>query len=405
MKRRVVVTGLGVISSIGIGKDEFWKNLIAGKSGISDISEFYSSSYTLHRGGAVKDFRAAKDMSNKMSRASLFAIETTRQALRDAGLSNSFANKKRIGFICGTTNGESHILEEIDRIWLEKGENEIWDKTIAKYTVDSIGRNISSYFNGISFYNVIPTACAAGNYSIGYAYDLIKGNKIDMAIAGGVDPLTRYTFAGFGRLFAMAPKKCQPFDKNRKGMMIGEGAALLILEALESAKERRAKIYAEIMGYGLSCDADHMTVPNVKGIIKAMERAIKNSGIRKEDVGYISAHGTGTLMNDKTECQAIKKVFGDLANKLCVSSIKSMLGHAMGAASAIEAASCCLAVKNNIIPPTINYETPDPECDIDHVPNKVRKTEVRVALNNSFAFGGNNACLVIKKFNDQEKWL
>ena len=400
MKRRVVVTGLGVVSSIGIGKDEFWENLIAGKSGISNISEFYSSNYAPHKGGVVKDFKAAKDISNKMGRASLFAIETIKQALRDAGLSKVSINKKRTGFICGTTNGESHILEEIDRIWLEKGENEIWNKTIMKYTVDSIGRNISSYLNGISFYDVIPTACAAGNYSISYAYDLIKRDKIDMAIAGGADPLTRYAFAGFGRLFAMAPEKCQPFDKNRKGMMIGEGAALLILEALESAKKRKAKIYAEILGYGLSCDADNMTAPNVDGIIKVMERAIKNSGIRKEDIGYISAHGTGTSMNDKTECQAIKRVFGNLVNKLCVSSIKSMLGHTMGAASAIEAVSCCLAVNNNIIPPTINYETPDPDCDIDFVPNEAREKDLEVALNNSFAFGGNNACLVIKKFSN-----
>lgn len=398
MKRRVVVTGLGVVSSIGIGKDEFWRNLIAGKSGISNISEFYSSSYVPQRGGVVKNFKTTKDMTNKMGRASLFAIEVIGEALRDANLSSPDMRENGIGVICGTTNGESHILEEIDRIWLERGEDDVWNKTIVKYPVDSIGRNISSYFNEIRFCHVIPAACAAGNYSIGYAYDLIKMGKIDIVIAGGADPLTRYAFAGFGRLFAMAPDKCQPFDKNRKGMMVGEGASLMILETLESAKKRKANIYAEITGYGLSCDANHMTTPHVEGVIKVMERAIKNSSIRKENVGYISAHGTGTPANDKTECHAIKTVFGDLAKKLCISSIKSMLGHTMGAASAIEAATCCLAVKNNIIPPTINHETPDPECDIDCVPNKAKEKEIRIALNNSFAFGGNNACLVIEKY-------
>ena len=398
MKKRVVVTGLGVISSIGIGKDDFWKNLVVGKSGISNISEFHSPNYASHRGGVIKNFKTTKEMSNKMGRASLFAIEAMKQALSDAGLSNSSINKKKIGFICGTTNGESHILEEIDRIWLEKGESDIWDKTIAKYAVDSISKNVASYCNEISFYNIIPTACAAGNYSVGYAYDLIKENKIDLAITGGTDPLTRYAFAGFGRLFAMAPEKCQPFDRNRKGMMLGEGAGILILEEMESAKRRGATIYAEILGYGLSCDANNMTAPRVEGIIKVMERAMKNAGVDKGGVDYISAHGTGTLSNDKAECRAIKMVFGDNIRKMCISSIKSMLGHTMGAASAIEAIACCLTVKNNIIPPTINYEVADVECDIDCVPNKAKEKKVEIVLNNSFAFGGNNACVVFKKY-------
>jgi 3-oxoacyl-[acyl-carrier-protein] synthase II len=217
-------------------------------------------------------------------------------------------------------------------------------------------------------------------------------------IAGGADPLTRYAFAGFGRLFAMAPEKCQPFDKNRKGMMLGEGSAILVLETLDSAIKRNGHIYAEILGYGLSCDANHMTVPKVDGIVKVIEKAIKNSGIKKEDVDYISAHGTGTLANDKTECEAVKRVFGGIIEKISMSSIKSMLGHTMGAASAIEALTCCLAIKNQIMPPTVNYEMPDLECDIDCIPNKAKKKNINVALNNSFAFGGNNACLVLRKY-------
>lgn len=395
-KRRVVVTGLGVVSSIGIGKDIFWKNLIAGKSGIKEVSKFYMANYPVQKGGAIDDFKSASDFPKNIGRASQFAIEVAKEALKDAKLEK--LDNYRAGAIFGTTNGESHILEEIDRIWLEKGEEEVWGMTIAKYPLDSISRNVASYFNLRHFSQMIPTACSAGNYSIGYAYDLIKTGKMDVMIAGGSDPLTRYAFAGFGRLFAMAPEKCQPFDKNRKGMMIGEGAGVLILEELENAKKRGTDIYCEILGYGLSCDAIHMIVPNLEGIKKVMEKAIRNSGINKGDIDYICAHGTGTSANDKTECRAIKEVFGDLTKKLAVSSIKSMLGHTMGAASAIEAVTCCLAIKNSIIPPTINYETSDPDCDIDCVPNIAKRCDVDAVLNNSFAFGGNNACLVLRRY-------
>lgn len=397
MNRRVVVTGLGVVTSIGVGKNKFWKNLISGKSGISEVSEFYTSIYSPHCGGPVKEFESG--ISKDLGRASRFAIEGTREALKDAGLSDLDVNNNRTGAIFGTTNGESNVLEEIDRVWIEKGEEDIWARTIVKYPIDSISKNVAYYFNIGACSQMIPTACAAGNYSIGYAYDLISTNRADIMIAGGSDPLTRYAFAGFSRLLAMAPEKCQPFDRNRKGMIIGEGAGVLVLEELESARKRKAPIYCEIIGYGLSCDASHMTAPKLEGIKKVMEKAIKNSGIKKEDVDYICAHGTGTPSNDKVECQAIKEVLGDSAKDVLVSSIKSMLGHTMGAASAIEAVACCLAIKYGIVPPTINYKTPDPDCDIDCVPNESRKKELKIVINNSFAFGGNNACLVIKKFN------
>jgi 3-oxoacyl-[acyl-carrier-protein] synthase II len=220
---------------------------------------------------------------------------------------------------------------------------------------------------------------------------------MDIFLAGGADPLSRLAFTGFSRLFAMAPEKCQPFDKNRKGMLLGEGGAMLVVESLDSAKKRGAHIYAEILGYGLSCDAYNMTIPSRKGISKVMEKAVRNSGIAKSNVDYISAHGTGTGQNDKTETEAIKEVFGDLSANIPVSSIKSMLGHTMGTASALEAMSCCLVIEDGVIPPTINYETPDPECSLDYVPNKAKKKEVNIALNNSFAFGGNNACVVFGK--------
>ena len=397
MKKRIVVTGLGIISSLGTEKDKFWNNLIGGKSQISNVSKFYITNYPLLKAALVKNYEPSQNLPKDIGRASQFAIDATISALADAGLSNLYMKEKRMGIVCGTTNGESNVLEEIDRIWIEKGEDEVWARTIVKYPIDSLSRSIAAYFNIKGFSQVMPTACAAGNYSIGYGYDLIKNGRADIMIVGGSDPLTRYAFAGFGRLFAIAPEKCQPFDKNRKGILIGEGAGILILETLESARKRKANIYAEILGYGLSCDANHMTAPRTEGIIKVIERAIKNSNINKNEIDYICAHGTGTPSNDKTECEAIKKVFKNSVKNIAISSIKSMLGHTMGAASAIEAIACCLAIKKRIIPPTINYETPDPECDIDCVPNSAREKPIRVALNNSYAFGGNNAILAIGK--------
>jgi len=402
MKRRVAVTGLGVVSSIGIGKDEFWKNLIAGKSGISEVTAFDVSQHDTKRGGEVKNFDPEKFLPQKMlkaiGRASQFAIAATKLALEDAGLDSAQLSNTRTAVLAGTTMGEGGMIEEIDKHWAAIGEDDIWAITISKYPCNAISDNISRFFklNGVS--SVIPTACSGGNYAIGYGYDLVSGGLADYAVAGGSDPFSRIGFTGFGRLYAMAPEKCQPFDKNRKGMIVAEGAGLLLLEELESARKRRANIYAEILGYGLTCDASHMTAPRVEGIVKVMTKAMAHSGIRKEDVTYICAHGTGTPSNDKVECDAVKEVFGDLLKQCPVSSIKSMLGHTMGAASAIEAIACCLAIKCGIIPPTINYETPDPECDIDCVPNKARAQAINVALNNSLAFGGNNACLVLGRY-------
>ena len=401
MKRRVVVTGLGVVSSIGIGKDEFWRNLIAGKSGISDVELFDTSDYPVHKGGEVKNFDSTKYIPKNrikdIARASQFAIAAIQMALEDSGIVLE-SIKNRTGVIIGTTMADIQSLEQIDKYWTGNSEEHVWPINIVKYPGNALSDHPGYFFGFTATNYTIPTACAAGNYSIGYSFDLIRQGKADVMIAGGTDPFSRITFTGFNRLYAMSPEKCQPFDKNRKGMMLGEGAGILILEELELAKKRDAPIYAEILGYGLSCDANHMTAPRYEGIIKVMEKAVKNSGIRKEEVDYISAHGTGTPANDKIECQAINSVFGDLTKKLCISSIKSMLGHTMGAASAIEAIACCLAIKEGIVPPTVNYEIPDSECDIDCVPNKAKKREVVTALNNSFAFGGNNACLVLKKY-------
>ncbi len=403
MDRKVVVTGLGVISSIGIGREEFWDNLIQGKSGISRVASFDTSDYPTHFGGECKNFQPDKFIDRRkiknIGRASQLAISATRLALADAG-SIDIRDSERVGVVLGTTMGESQIIEEINKVWTKQGEQYVDLRLIARYPCNVLPSNVAIEFklNGPNY--IIPTACAAGNYAIGYAFDLIRQNEADIMLAGGTDAFSRLAFTGFNRLYAVAPEKCQPFDKNRKGMLVGEGAAVVVLETLDSALKRQADIYAEILGYGISCDAYHMTAPDPSGISRAIVKALRESGIEYKDVDYINAHGTGTPSNDKAECAAIKAVFKEHAKKLKVSSIKSMLGHTMGASSAIEALACCLTLKKGVIPPTINYETPDPECDIDCTPNKAVEQEVEIVLNNASAFGGNNACLVLRKYHD-----
>jgi len=402
--RRVVITGIGAVTSIGTGKDDFWKNLISGRSGISEVERFDVSKFPLKRAGEIKNFNPEffmpKDAYKKIGRGSRLAIAATRLAMEDAGTGVGEIRKDLSGVIMGTTMGEAPSIELIDRFWTQKGEDDVYALNVLNFPANNLSDNVGHFFGFEGNNYVIPTACAAGNYSIGYAFDFIRSGRRNVMLVGGADPFSRLAFTGFQRLFAMAPEKCQPFDKNRKGMMIGEGSAMILLEELERAIKRNARIYAEIMGYGLSCDAFNMTIPSEKGIRKVMKKAIRNSGIKKENIDYISAHGTGTGANDKTETAAIKDVFGDLAKDIPISSIKSMLGHTMGTASALEAIVCCLAIYDGVIPPTINYETPDAECDLDYVPNKAREKKVDTALSNSFAFGGNNACLVLKGYRD-----
>ncbi len=401
MSKRVVITGLGVISSIGIGWEEFWHNLLEGKSGISPVSSFDTTNHFTRNGGEIKNFEAsmfiAEEQIQYHSRASQFAIASSKLAIKDANFPvEDFANIT-VGTCIGTTLGSVQNIEIINErsvIYKQDIPEELISQVPTHSTPSAVAKELGLKGPNMMF----STACAAGNYAIGYGFDLIKIGKADIVLAGGSDPFSKVAFTGFNQLSAVAPEKCQPFDKNRKGMMVAEGAGILILESLDHALRRNAHIYAEILGYGLSCDASHMTLPSVEGVSHCMLKAIQNAGIAKKDVDYISAHGTGTPANDRTECAAIREVFGSLYKNIPVSSIKSMLGHTMGAASALEAITCALVVKNDMIPPTINYETPDPECDIDCVPNQARKQKVTIALNNSYAFGGNNACLVVKKF-------
>ncbi|OQX86822.1 MAG: hypothetical protein B6D55_05100 [Candidatus Omnitrophica bacterium 4484_70.2] len=402
-KRRVVVTGIGVISSVGIGKEQFWEGIKKGKSGITKISSIDTSNFKCQYGGEVKNFSPEDFIPSRkikfLGRTSQLAIAAAELSLEDAKFPYQEIFRRKIGVIIGTTEGE-HPLEELILAWAKGGLKEIDRRKVIQSAVSNISANVGIYFKTLGPNFLIPTACAAGNYAIGYGYDLIRWGEADFILAGGAEAFSRLAYVGFQRLYSMSPDVCQPFDKNRKGMLLGEGAGILFLESLNSAYKRSASIYAEILGYGLTCDAYHPTALEPKSVAKCMERALESAEVTYKDVDYICAHGTGTPINDKIECKVIKEVFKERAKEVPVSSIKSMLGHCMGAASSIEAAACCLAIKEGIIPPTINFQTPDPECDIDCVPNKARKMEVNIVVNNGFAFGGNNCCLVLGKVNN-----
>lgn len=398
--RRVVITGLGVISSIGIGKDAFWQALLQGKSGISPITAFDTSKHFTHNGGQAKGFEPALFITKArlpfMNRATQMAVASAKLALEDASLKSADFNNLIVGVSQGTTLGAAQAIEPVDDMLVlgEKPCKELFYQMPTHTAPAEIAREFKC--TGPQF--MVSTACSAGNYAIAYAYDLIKLNKADIMLAGASDGISRIEYTGFNQFSAVAPEKCLPFDKNRKGMIPGEAAGLLVLESLDLALKRKAHIYAEIIGSGLSCDANHMTLAAVDGIVACMKKAMKDAGVTSDDIDYISAHGTGTIANDRAESAAVRDIFGQRYKSFPVSSIKSMLGHTMGAASALEAVACALIVQNDLIPPTINYETPDPECDIDCVPNEARGHVVNVLLNNSYAFGGNNASLVFKKF-------
>jgi 3-oxoacyl-[acyl-carrier-protein] synthase II len=407
MNERVVITGLGVVSSIGIGWQEFWENLLAGKSGISPVTSFDTANQFTHNGGEVKQFKPEEFITQAhqvdLSRASQMALAAAKLAVRDAKIDPTDLLNIPAGVCVGTNIGSIQTVEIIDEIMVREKTYAIDSHLLSQIATNTTAAVIGREFRLRGPSMMFSTACAAGNYAIGYGYDLIKLRKVDLVLAGGSDAFSKVAFTGFNQFKAVAPEKCQPFDKNRKGMMVAEAAGSLVLESMERALDRKATIYGEIIGYGLSCDAYHMTASSVQGVAESMNKAFREAGCTPEDVDFVSAHGTGTPTNDRNECAAMKQVFGDRYRTIPTSSIKSMIGHTMGAASALEAIVCALVVKTNMIPPTLNFETPDPECDIDCVPNRARNQTVDIALNNSYAFGGNNASLVIKKFTEREE--
>ncbi len=406
MEKRIVITGLGVVTPIGTGVDTFWKAAVKGTNGVRPLTSIDTTEYRSKTGGEVLDFTASDYLSDDeiatMGRAGQFAIAATRMALDDASLDLSKVNPYRVGVSTGTTMGEPQILDvAVNDMYRADGDYmAIKEGFSRQYPCNTIPANISRIFNAKGASTIIPTACAAGNYAFGYAMDQLKMGRLDYVIAGGSDPFASIAFTGFNRLLATTMDVCRPFDANRAGMAVSEGAGILIMETLESALERGATIYGEMPGYGLGCDAHDMTIPHPEGAggILALSRAITNSGIQKTDVDLVCAHGTGTKANDKAESLVSKVVLGDHAYNAPMISVKSMLGHTMGAASAIEAAACLLMMKNNTILPTINYETPDPECDLDYVPNVAREAELNTVISNAYAFGGNTSAIVLKKY-------
>lgn len=409
--RRVVATGLGVVAPNGIGVETFWENLVNGVSGIDRITRFDASCHDTKIAAEVKRFDPLLYMEKKevkkMDRFIHYALAGAIMAVDDAQLTVKEVERSRIGVLIGTGMGGIPALEETHKTLLEKGPGRI-----SPFFIPSIITNLASGHIAIRFglrgpNSCVSTACATGNHAVGDSFELIRRGMADVMFAGGTEAvISPLTIGGFSAMKALstrndAPQRAsRPFDLGRDGFVMGEGAGVLILEELDHALRRGAKIYAELKGYGMSADAYHMTAPEPEGAgaIASMTLALESAGIQPEEVDYINAHGTSTPAGDTAETKAIKKVFGDHAYRLAVSSIKSMTGHLLGAAGGIEAVATVLTLHHGVIPPTINYDEPDPECDLDYVPNKARKVEVRVAFSNSFGFGGTNATLVFKQY-------
>jgi 3-oxoacyl-[acyl-carrier-protein] synthase II len=410
--KRVVITGMGVVSPIGNDVSTFWDRLIAGQSGISRIESMDVAEYPCQIAGEVKDFNPEQYMDKKEARRfdrfTQFAVAASVQAMQDAALHITDENAERCGVYIGSGIGGIHTLLDNYKLLLDRGPKRVSPFVVPTMIANMASGQISIMF-GLRGPNSSPiSACATGTNAIGDAYKMIQRGAADVMLAGGAEAaIVDLALAGFGNAKALSTRNddpqraSRPFDMNRDGFVMAEGAGVVVLESLEHAEARGAKIYAEIIGYGMSGDAYHITAPEPegRGAYQAMRDALSDAGIQPEDVGYINAHGTSTDMGDKLETLAIKKTFGDHAYKLAVSSIKSMTGHMLGAAGAVEAIATVLTLREGILPPTINYETPDPECDLDYVPNQARKQDVEIAISNSFGFGGHNAVIVLKRFS------
>jgi len=408
--KRVVVTGVGLVTPVGNDTKTTWENLLKGVSGVDKISSFDVSSYDTKIGAEVKNFNLENvhpKEKRKMDTFVQFAIKATDEAIKDSGIEFTDEEKEKVGVIVGAGIGGLRVIEQQHKILLENGPNRVSPFLIPMLIPDIASGHIAILygFKGVNFCTV--SACASGAHALAISLNLIRRGICDIIIAGGTEScITPLGLAGFCSMKALStrneqPEKAsRPFDKERDGFVMGEGAGIVILESLEHAEKRGAKIYCEFIGAGMSCDAYHITAPDPDGYgaYLSMKYALLDAKINPEEVDYINAHGTSTPLNDKSETLAIKKLLGEKAYKIPVSSIKSMIGHLLGAAGAVEFISTCLTIKEKIIPPTINYEYPDPECDLDYVPNEAREANVKVAISNSFGFGGHNVCLVLKKF-------
>lgn len=411
MKNRVVITGMGVISSLGNNIDEFWGNVKNGKCSIDFIESFDTTDFKVKIAAEVKDFDPTnyidKKEAKRMDRYSQFALAAAKTAFENSNLNPEEIDGEKFGVIVGSGIGGLATIENEHSKLVEKGPGRVSPFFIPMSISNMAAGNIAIMLGAKAINTSVVTACATGTNAIGEAYKLIKNGETDIMVAGGSEAaITPLAIAGFTSMTALnssnEPKRASiPFDKERSGFVMGEGAGILVLESLEHATKRNAKIYGEVVGYGSTCDAYHITspAPEGEGGARAMELAIKDAGINKEEVSYINAHGTSTPYNDKFETQAIKSVFGEFAKSIPVSSTKSMMGHLLGAAGAVEAIVCAKALEEGFIPPTIGYKVADEECDLDYVPNIGRNEEIKYALSNSLGFGGHNATLLIKKWS------
>jgi len=413
MKRRVVVTGTGLVTPLGTGTEKTWRNLCAGKSGIGFITRFDTSDYSVKIAAEVNDFNPEDFIEPKLARhLDLFvqyAVATAGMALQEAGLTIDAANATRVGVFTGNGIGGLQTIEKYHKICLERGPRKITPFFIPMVISNMSAGQISIVYGAKGPNLSVTTACAAGTHAVGEAFRSISRGDCDAAITGGSEStICPLAVGGFNAMKALSrhnenpEKACRPFDRDRDGFIISEGGGMMILEELEHARRRGAHIIAEIVGFGLSGDGFHMAAPpeDGDGAVRCMQMALDDAGCVPDDIDYINAHGTSTPLNDVVETRAIKTVFGKHAYKLAISSTKSMTGHMLGGAGGIESVFLALAIKNQIIPPTVNLENPDPECDLDYVPNKARETLIRAAVSNSFGFGGTNAVLVMKRFTE-----
>jgi 3-oxoacyl-[acyl-carrier-protein] synthase II len=407
---RVVVTGLGAVAPNGIGVEQFWDNLIRGVSGVASITRFDASKHDVRIAGEVKGFDPLqwieKKEVRKMDLFIQYAIAAAQMAFDDAGLKVGDDNRERMGVFVGTGMGGIPALEESHRILLERGPSRVSAFFIPSIITNLGSGQISMRFGMKGPNSCVCTACATGNHAIGDSFRLLQHGEADVMIAGGSEAvITPLTIAGFGAMRALSTRNdeptraSRPFDKDRDGFVMGEGSGIMVLETLEHAQHRGARIYAELVGYGMSADAYHMTLPALDGAVRSMRLCLQDAKLAPSKIDYVNAHGTSTPAGDVNETQALKEVFGEHARKLAVSSTKSMTGHLLGAAGGIESVITVLSIVKGMLPPTINYETPDPECDLDYVPNTARTAQVRTALTNSFGFGGTNASLIFTRFD------
>jgi 3-oxoacyl-[acyl-carrier-protein] synthase II len=407
---RVVITGLGAVAPNGIGVEQFWDSLIRGVSGVAAITRFDASTHDARIAGEVKGFDPLqwieKKEVRKMDLFIQYAIAAAQMAFDDAGLKITNDNHERMGVFVGTGMGGIPALEESHRTLLERGPGRVSAFFIPSIITNLGSGQISMRFGMKGPNSCVCTACATGNHAIGDSFRIIQRGEADVMIAGGSEAvITPLTIAGFSAMRALSTRNAEParasrpFDKDRDGFVMGEGAGIMVLETLEHAQRRGARIYAELMGYGMSADAYHMTLPALDGAVRSMRLALQDAALAPENVDYVNAHGTSTPAGDVNETQALKEVFGPHARKLAVSSTKSMTGHLLGAAGGVESVITVLSIVKGMLPPTINYETPDPDCDLDYVPNTARAASVRAALTNSFGFGGTNASLIFKRFD------